>query len=62
VNVSVNVPWLTFFEGNKVTLDVAEPFNMTELGLTVQVALGGPPLQLRDTLPVRPALDVTEIV
>ena len=62
VNVSVNVPWLTLFEANKVILAVAEPFNMTELRLMVQVELGGPPLQLRETLPVRPPLDVNEIV
>jgi len=62
VNVSVNVPWLTFIDANKVTVAEAVPFNMTEPGLIMQVEVGGPPLQLRDTLPARPPLDVNEIV
>jgi hypothetical protein len=54
VNVSVNVPWLTFIDANKVIVVLTVPFNMTVLGVIVQVELGGLPLQLRDTLPVSP--------
>ena len=51
VNVRVNVPWLLFIGDCRVTVAWAVPSNRTELGLISQVELGGPPLQLRDTLP-----------
>jgi hypothetical protein len=40
----------------------AVPFNMTGLGLIVQVEFGGLPAQLKDTLPVSPPRDVNETV
>ena len=62
VNDGVNVPRSTFFGAEKWIVTVLVPASATELGLTVQVEFGGPPLQVRETLPVRPPRGATEIV
>ena len=62
VTVKVNVPFVSeFFWILMVTMAVAEldPFNITEMGEREQVAVGGPPVQESDTVPVNPLIGVT---
>jgi hypothetical protein len=62
VNDGVNVPRSTFFGAEKWIVTVLVPASATELGLTVQVELGGAPLQAKETSPVRPPREVTATV
>ena len=60
VNVSVNVPWFTFWFADSVTVVVtAPPCRPTVDGETAQVELGGAPEQLRASGPVKPLTGVT---
>jgi len=63
VNVSVNVPWFTFWFADSVTVEViGAPCRLSADGETVQVELGGAPEQLRATEPVKPLTGVTVMV
>ncbi len=60
VNVSVNVPLDAPFGTAKstVTLAVSDPdTSVTDDGVTVQVAPGGPPVQVRLMVPWNPVVD-----
>lgn len=63
VNVSVNVPWFTFWAADSVTVDVTgAPCRLSVDGETVHVELGGVPEQLRATEPVKPLTGVMVMV
>ena len=62
VNISVKVPWFTFFDDCKVTEVVAVPFNTTLVVFTVQVEFAGAPLQETIAEPVSPPIGVSTIV
>jgi hypothetical protein len=63
VKVSVNVPWLTFWFADSVTVDeIGAPCRVSLDGETVHVELGGAPEQLRATEPVNPLTGVIVMV
>ena len=60
MNVSVNVPLEAPFGTFKwiVALAVSdEPVSVTDDGTMVQVELGGPPLQVKPIVPVKPVVE-----
>jgi hypothetical protein len=63
MNVSVNVPWVTFLLAINVTTDlIGCPCRLSTEGLILHVELAGAPEQLRVTEPVRPPIGVTVMV
>jgi len=60
LNVSVNVPREAPFGTAKstVTLAISDPdVSVTDDGMTVHVELGGPPLQVKPIVPVKPVVE-----
>jgi hypothetical protein len=62
VNVNLKVPWFTFIAVDNMTVKFTLWFNMSVVGLTAQVELGGPPVQASDTFPVSPLSEVSVTV